>query len=173
MAQTIYGHALLSASTVLCPSVFPSRGCSGIHHDLVLGISVRSLPHHYFHNRHGHWATIFRVHLSPDCSLRCIVILIEVSLCGGASRGETSLRTILEIKKSLRQLATHSSTDTWISIHPHTHSLTHTRWQLNAIPGHSSVITQPYTQTYHMHSQHSISQNTLRGWSPCQLYAPW
>ena len=100
-AQTIYGHALLSASTVLCPSVFPSRGYSGIHHDLVLGISVSLLPHHYFHNRHGHWATIFRVHLSPDCSLRCIVILIEVSLCGGASRGETSLRTILEIKKSL------------------------------------------------------------------------
>ena len=39
MAQTIYGLALLSASTVLCPSVLPSRGYSGIHHVLVLCIS--------------------------------------------------------------------------------------------------------------------------------------
>ena len=115
-AQTIYGHALLSASTVLCPSVLPSRGYSGIHHDLVLGISVGSL-HHHFHNHHGHWATIFRVHISPHWSLRGLVILIEVAPSCGASRGETPLRTIFEIKKLVTWIACHTFKYRHLDIH--------------------------------------------------------
>ena len=169
VAQTIYGHALLSASTVLCPSVFPSRGCSGIHHDLVLGISVSSLPHHYFHNRHGHWATIFRVHLSPDCSLRCLVILLEVSPCGGASRGETSLRTIFEIKKITRT-ACHTFKHRHLDIHSSTHTFTHTHTLAakcdlrsllcNYTTMHSDVSHALTTLTLTKHTQRMITMST-------------